>query len=70
MKYELTYEDINLLGRINHYLNQSPVVEAVYRSPAANLRLQADFLEQKEKDIYAYQLLLSRLTPVKEKVDF
>jgi hypothetical protein len=64
MEYHLTTDDISLLRRIAAYLSSGEnayAMNAIYISPAQQLRNQADRMEQEAADKTAYEALLSRL---------
>lgn len=64
MKYEVTPEDIALMCRMGAYANISNITAAIYRSPAESLRYQADRIEDRERDIRAFNTLITNLSEV------
>ncbi len=62
---EITKEDIELLQRIRTYLPNNGgamVVNAIYISPAQQLRNSADRIENQERDERLFNELISRLS--------
>lgn len=54
-------EQIELLERVLGYINVSPIMNAVYISPAQQLRNEANEIEQKERDTYALREFIQSL---------
>ena len=66
--YEIDDEDFELLKRIHKGRTQIVSVDLIYRTPAAQLRHQADELERQEADDRAFGELIERIAAERRQV--
>jgi hypothetical protein len=56
----MTKQEIELLKIIKSYMEPSFMVNAIYRTPAQCLRIEADMIEKKERDIVLFGELIKK----------